>query len=229
MKHTKRVLALLCALMMMVTLFPTAFAASGPSAEDLKAIKSQIEYPKSKEYLDEYAYGYIVAPKGHSVYCYGSADAKGSQYTVLDGEEVIVLARRGEMLCVIIPSLERGRWVREKYVEITEGSVDKAARSSGSSYTVKSEGPSEADLKAIKSQIEYPKANEYWDEYGYGTVSAPKGHSVYCYGSADRQGSQYTVLDGEEVIILASRGEMLCVIIPSLSRARWIRDTQVIY
>ena len=225
----KRILAMLCAVLMILSLLPCAFAAKGPSKADLEAIKSGIEYPKAKEYLDDYAYGTIVAPKGHSVYCYGSADRKGSQYTVLDGEKVVVLARRGEMLCVIVSSQNRGRWVREKYVDIYSGSTGTSKQSANKGFKESSNGPSAEDLKRIKSQIEYPKTKEYWDEYVYGTVTAPKGHSVYCYGSADRKGSQYTVLNGEEVVILASRGEMLCVIIPSQNRARWIRASHVIY
>ena len=128
------------------------------------------------------------------------------------------------MLCVIIPSQDRGRWIKEEYVNIFFGET-KTRRNS--SPAVKTGTPSETDLKEINSQIEYPKSNEYWDYYAYGTVTAPKGHSVYCYGSADRQGSQYTVLDGEEVVVLASRGDMLCVIIPSQNRGRWIKEEHV--
>ena len=119
----KKSFVILCTLIMMLTMIPSVFAAYGPSSADLKEIGSQIEYPKDKEYLDDYAYGTIIAPKGHSVYCYGSADRKGSQYTVLDGEEVVVLAKRKDMLCVIIPSQRRGRWVREEYVDVYSGST----------------------------------------------------------------------------------------------------------
>ncbi len=113
----KRILAMLCAVLVVITMFPTAFACYGPSSADLKAINSGIEYPKAKEYWEDYQYGTVTAPKGHSVYCYGSADRLGSQYTVLDGEEVIILASRGEMLCCIIPSLSRARWIRDVHVD----------------------------------------------------------------------------------------------------------------
>ena len=112
----KNAFAILCILIMMLTMIPTTFAAYGPSSADLKEIGSQIEYPKSKEYWSSYVIGTVYAPKGHSVYCYGSADRKGSQYTVLDGETVVILASRGDMLCVIIPSQERARWIRDEYV-----------------------------------------------------------------------------------------------------------------
>ncbi len=224
MKNLKRLTGILCVLAILLTLAPAGFAAGGPGSSDLEDIRSGIEYPKSDEYWEDYGYGVIRAPKGHSVYCYGSADRQGSQYTVPDGEEVIVLASRGEMFCVIIPSQNRARWVREKYVDLV---LDGRAEDTWSGSVYRSGSPSAQDLEDIGSRIEYPKSGEYWYEYGYGVVNAPKGHSVYCYGSADRLGSQYTVLDGEEVVILASRGEMLCVIIPSQNRGRWIREKYV--
>ena len=225
----KKSFVILCTLIMMLTMIPSVFAAYGPSSADLKEIGSQIEYPKDKEYLDDYAYGTIIAPKGHSVYCYGSADRKGSQYTVLDGEEVVVLAKRKDMLCVIIPSQNKARWINEANVYFYDESINNGESRRGGSNVYGSGAPSSADLEEIGSQIEYPKRGEYWSSYVIGTVLAPKGHSVYCYGSADRKGSQYTVLDGETVVILASRGDMLCVIIPSLEKARWIRDEYVLY
>ena len=223
---TKNAFVILCILMMMLTMMPTVFAAYGPSSADLKEIGSQIEYPKDKEYLDDYAYGTIVAPKGHSVYCYGSADRKGSQYTVLDGEDLVILAKRNDMLCVIIPSQRRGRWVREEYVDVYSGSISTGSSGSntfrGSKY-----GPGEADLKAISSGIEYPKAKEYWPDYGYGVVTAKWGDTVACYGTADCKGSKYSVPVGEDVVVLAGRADMLCVIIPSQNKARWINEANV--
>ena len=222
----KNAFAILCILIMMLTMMPTTFAAYGPSSADLKEIGSQIEYPKDKEYLDDYAYGTIVAPKGHSVYCYGSADRKGSQYTVLDGEEVVVLAKRKDMLCVIIPSQRRGRWVREEYVDVYAGSTG-TGNSGANTFRGSKNGPGESDLKAINSGIEYPKAKEYWSDYGYGTVTAKWGDTVACYGTADCKGSKYSVPVGEEVVVLAGRGDMLCVIIPSQNKARWINEANV--
>ena len=224
----KKSFVILCTLIMMLTMIPSVFAAYGPRSADLKEIGSQIEYPKDKEYLDDYAYGTIIAPKGHSVYCYGSADRKGSQYTVLDGEEVVVLAKRKDMLCVIIPSQRRGRWVREEYVDVYSGSTG-TSHSSTSTFRGSKYGPGEADLKAINSGIEYPKAKEYWLDYGYGVVTAKWGDTVACYGTADCKGSKYSVPVGEEVVVLAGRGDMLCVIIPSQNKARWINEANVYF
>ena len=53
--------------------------------------------------------------------------------------------------------------------------------------------PDEEDLRAINSGIEYPHIDEYFPEYHYAVVRAPGGHSVYGYGSADHQGSSFTV------------------------------------
>ena len=205
---------------------------NGPGESDLKAINSGIEYPKAKEYWSDYGYGTVTAKWGDTAACYGTADCKGSKYSVPVGEEVVVLAGRGDMLCVIIPSQNKARWINEANVSLYYGSSINSGSNGGASYDFDSYGngaPSSADLKEIGSQIEYPKSKEYWSSYVIGTVYAPKGHSVYCYGSADRKGSQYTVLDGETVVILASRGDMLCVIIPSQERARWIRDEYVLY
>ena len=112
----KKILALLCILIMMLTMFPAAYAASGPSAADLRAIGSQIEYPKSNEYLDSYLYATVDAPGGHSVYCYGSADRKGSRYEVKHNEAVTILAERGEMACVIIDSQNKARWIKWEHL-----------------------------------------------------------------------------------------------------------------
>ncbi len=222
----KRFFAILSILIMMLTMFPTTFAAYSPSSADLKEIGSEIEYPNDKEYLDDYAYGTIVAPKQHSVYCYGSADRLGSQYMVPDGEEVVVLAKRGDMLCVIIPSQRRGRWIREEYVDVYSGIVS-TSDSRSSTFRESKYGPGESDLKAIDSGIEYPKAKEYWSDYGYGVVIAKWGDTVACYGTADCKGSKYSVSVGEDVVVLADRADMLCVIIPSQNKARWITKENV--
>ena len=79
-----------------------------------------------------------------------------------------------------------------------------------------------AALEAIGSHIEYPREDEYYDSFVYAAVKAPHGHSVYGFGSADHQGSSYTVLDGEEVQILAERNGYSCVILLSEGTARWV-------
>lgn len=88
--------------------------------------------------------------------------------------------------------------------------------------------PSAADLEEIGSQIEYPKGNEFFDEYRYATVKAPHGHSVFGFGSADHLGSSYTVLDGERVLILAERKGYSCVIVLSQHKGRWINSDYLI-
>ena len=90
------------------------------------------------------------------------------------------------------------------------------------------EKPGPWDLTIIGSQIEYPKGNEYLEEYRYATVKAPHGHSVYGYGSADRLGSCYTVLDGETVKIIAERNGYSCCVVLSMKRARWINSEYLV-
>lgn len=90
------------------------------------------------------------------------------------------------------------------------------------------EKPGPWDLTSIGSQIEYPKGNDYLGEYQYATVKAPHGHSVYGYGSADRLGSCYTVLDGETVKIIAERNGYSCCVVLSLKRARWINSKYLV-
>lgn len=229
MKRIQRALAYILALFAVMTMFPTAFAARGPGDRDLERISSQIEYPKTEEYWADYGYGTIIG-RGESVYCYGSADRKGSKYTVSTGEAVTVLANRDDMFCIVIPSAKKARWINRANVELYDDSYDGSIPAwSVYMYNNATSDPCEADLEEIGSGIEYPKKNEYWKDYVYAVVDAPKEHSVYCYGSADRNGSKYTVLHGEEVVILASRGDMDCIIIPSQGKARWIRDVNLIY
>ena len=82
--------------------------------------------------------------------------------------------------------------------------------------------PGPEDLQKIGSQIEYPRESEYLEEYRYATVTAPGGHSVLGFGSADHQGSSYTVLNGEMVKVLAERNGYACCIVMSQEKARWI-------
>ncbi|MCR5136248.1 MAG: hypothetical protein K6C12_03995 [Oscillospiraceae bacterium] len=112
----KRVIVLL--LMVLLTGNSSAFAASGkaPGPEDLTEIQSGIEYPTENEYLENYQYATVKAPKGHSVLGFGSADHQGSGYTVLDGEKVMILAVRGGYSCVIVLSQNKGRWINSDYL-----------------------------------------------------------------------------------------------------------------
>ena len=88
--------------------------------------------------------------------------------------------------------------------------------------------PSEADLRAINSGIEYPKADEYFDHYVYAVVRAPHGHSVLGFGTAKHDGTSHTVLDGEEVKILAERNGYSCCIVISQQKARWINTEYLV-
>ena len=228
-KNLKKGVALVCALVMMLTGFPSASAAYGPSAGDLDSIGSQIEYPKESEYWSDYGYGMVNSRwDNDSVYCYGTADHSSSKFTVSVGADVVVLAERGDMFCVLITSQNKARWINKANIRLYDEGELANPRSLCDKYNNPITVPGDADLEEIGSEIEYPKKNDYRDEYSYGTVRAPKGHSVYCYGSADRLGSSYIIPDGEEVVVLASRGEMLCVMIPSQNKARWIKDIYVV-
>lgn len=88
--------------------------------------------------------------------------------------------------------------------------------------------PSEEDLRAINSGIEYPRANEYFDHYIYAVVRAPHGHSVLGFGTAKHDGTSHTVLDGEEVKILAERSGYSCCIVLSQQKARWINSEYLV-
>ena len=90
-----------------------------PGVADLEAIGSGIEYPRADEYLESYVYAVVKAPKGHSVYGYGSADRAGRVYTVLDGEQVMILAERKGMSCCIVLSSQVARWINTEYLERT--------------------------------------------------------------------------------------------------------------
>ncbi|MCR5136347.1 MAG: hypothetical protein K6C12_04545 [Oscillospiraceae bacterium] len=208
----KKIVSLFFAVLILLSLATPAFAAYGPSEDDLKDIGSKIEYPKAREYLSEYVYGVVKAPKGHSVFGYGSADRAGTKYEVLDGEDVVILAKRKNMSCCIVLWESAARWINSDYLVIY------------GEEEVRPDGPSAMDLKDINSHIEYPREKEYLSDYVYATVKAPKGHSVFGYGSADRAGHSFTVLDGEEVVIIARRGGMSCCIVRSDQVGRWINS-----
>lgn len=208
----RKPICILLTLALFTAMIPAAFAAGGPSDEDLKAIGSKIEKPKTKEYLKDYVYAVVKAPKEYSVFGYGSADRAGTKYEVMDGEWVVVLAERGGMSCCIVLSEQAGRWINSDYL-LVDGKEP-----------ARPNGPNAMDLKDIKSHIEFPKDKEYLKNYEYAVVRAPKGHSVFGYGAANRTGNSFTVLDGEEVMILAERGGMSCCIVLSDQVGRWINS-----
>ena len=211
----KKWICIFLTLVILGSLMPGAFAVSGPGSEDLKAIESKIEYPKVKEYLDEYEIAKVKAPKGYSVLGYGSADRAGSSYEVMDGDWVLVLAKRGGMSCCIVLSQNKGRWINSDYLQAPG---EKSGRPAG---------PNSADLKDISSKIEFPEEYEYYFGYTYGVIQAPDDKDVYGYGSPDGKGTRNTVPDGAWVVVLARSSKMLCVIIPSLGKARWVEENCV--
>lgn len=91
-----------------------------PSADDLKAYTGQIAFPDKTDYLDEYLEATVVAPKGHSVLGFGSSKPSGTGTTVLDGEEVVVLAEHHGYSCVIIKSQDKARWINSDYLVISD-------------------------------------------------------------------------------------------------------------
>ncbi len=99
---------------------PVSEPEPAPSEEDLRAINSGIEYPRADEYFDHYVYAVVRAPHGHSVLGFGTARHDGSSYTVLDGEEVIVLAERKGYSCCIVVSQQKARWINSEYLVPTE-------------------------------------------------------------------------------------------------------------
>lgn len=94
--------------------------ADGPGKADLTVINSRIEFPREGEYLARYEYAVVKAPKGHSVYGYGSADRAGHVYYVRHEEPVTILARRGGMSCCIVPAEGVARWINSDYLELIE-------------------------------------------------------------------------------------------------------------
>ncbi len=211
----KKWICVFLTLVILGSLMPDAFAASGPGSEDLTAIESKIEYPKAKEYLDEYEIAKVKAPKGYSVLGYGSADRAGSSYEVMDGEWVLVLARRGGMSCCIVLSQNKGRWINSEYLSALGETPGRPA------------GPNSTDLEDIGSRIDFPKEYEYYFRYVYGVIQASDDKSVYGYASPDGKGTRYTVPDGAWVVVLARSGRMLCVMIPSVGKARWVEENSV--
>ena len=116
MKKAQCAVACLLTLIMIMSLMPAVFAEGKPGPQDLQEISSQIEYPKKDDYLENYQYAVVRAPRGHSVFGFGSADHQGSSYTVLNGEKVKILAEREGYSCVIVLSQSKGRWINTKYL-----------------------------------------------------------------------------------------------------------------
>lgn len=116
MKHLKKIVTAICALVMILSLAPAAFAASsrqkwepsvsGPSVEDVRAFGSEITYPKRSSYLDSYETMYVKSTKGHSIYVFWKANGdmaylRGNFYFIPEATEVTVLARQGQFSCVV--------------------------------------------------------------------------------------------------------------------------------
>ncbi len=189
-----------------------------PSAKDLDEIQSGIRYPLEQDYLDEYIHAVVVAPHGHSVLGFGTSSHDGTSYTVLDGEEVLIIAEHKGFSCAIIQSTQRARWINSEYLQpIEEGTAEAAAAE-------EVRRPSAKDLDEINSGIRYPEKQDYLDEYIRAVVVAPHGHSVLGFGTSSHDGTSYTVLDGEEVLIIAEHKGFSCAIIQSTQKARWINS-----
>ena len=111
MKYFRRISTMMSAFILLAGISVCCLATGSPGPSDLAEIESSIEYPSTKEYLDDYVYAVVEAPGGHSVYAYGSADRQGAVYTVMNGEKVKILAERGECSCVIVLSQKKARWI----------------------------------------------------------------------------------------------------------------------
>jgi outer membrane biosynthesis protein TonB len=99
---------------------PTPEPEKKPSADDIKQTGNNIEYPRASEYYEKYQYAVVVAPKGHSIYGYATADHSGRTFQVLNGETVTMLAERRGWVCVIIQSTNTARWVNKAHLDILE-------------------------------------------------------------------------------------------------------------
>ena len=120
MKYFRKIVTMISAFILLAAVSVCCFAVGSPGAADLEEIASSIEYPRTKEYLDDYVFAVVKAPGGHSVYAYGSADRQGSVYSVMNGEKVKILAERGDCSCVIVLSQKKARWIKTEYLVPTD-------------------------------------------------------------------------------------------------------------
>lgn len=89
-----------------------------PSQADLDAIETEIVYPKTESYLDEYLYGVITPNKGKSgVHAYYKPSGGSIVRRLNRDEDVTVIARQDGRYCVIVESLGKAYWVDDTYVQ----------------------------------------------------------------------------------------------------------------
>ena len=188
-----------------------------PGEADLNSIGSVIKYPDDKDYLDEYRYAVVSAPSGHSIYSFGSAAHDGTPQTLLNNEEVLILAEHKGYSCVIVLSQKKARWVNTEYLTINEKCL------------ILREKPCAEDLNTVDPGVSHPDTNEFLDAYEQKHVKTNQDLSgISCMrilAEGEKEGNYFKVEDGTEIVVLArNRYEFSCVLIPSMNAAGWIES-----
>ena len=175
------------------------------------------KYPDDKDYLDEYRYAVVSAPSGHSIYSFGSAAHDGTPQTLLNNEEVLILAEHKGYSCVIVLSQKKARWVNTEYLTINEKCL------------ILREKPCAEDLNTVDPGVSHPDTNEFLDAYEQKHVKTNQDLSgISCMrilAEGEKEGNYFKVEDGTEIVVLArNRYEFSCVLIPSMNAAGWIES-----
>ena len=148
--------------------------------EYLDRINSGVEYPNSSEFLEDFMFATVKAPSGHSVLGFGSADHAGKSYTVLNGEQVLILAERRDYDCVIVLSEKKGRWINADYL-VNAYYANERAIDSAIGYSESSPLPLTEEFFPDESFCRYLRL---FDENGDGILSSDeqrKVSTIDCY------------------------------------------------
>ncbi len=163
--------------------------------------------------LSEHVNVYVRTPKGQAIYGFLDPNNTDSPSFVVDnGLQGTAFSEYKGFSFVYFPDLQRTMWVNYNYL-VTDPVIP---NSSGK--------PSERDLQAVYSHIEYPQKNQYYSEYRKAVITTENGNVVYGFTSptANTSGFYYVFNKGDKVTIIAKSGSRCCVILDDIGCAAWI-------
>ena len=199
-KNLRRIMAAICLLTIMATMFPTAFAAYGPGPDDLKGCNKRVQYPDWDSWLDSYETKYLKTRHGVRAYLrYEPTSDSGYYDYVYEKAKVTVLARENGYSLVKTTDGMAG-WVTSSLLYDSYPGNS----SSGNSGSKNTGSPGPDDLRGCNSKVEYPGWNSWLDSYETKYVKTKHGVRAYLrYEPTSNSGYYDYVYEKAKVTVLA--------------------------